>query len=226
MNLAGRVFRKLIPRPISYPLTCFKILEFDYGHFITTLKWTSIDDKGDPIPWYTYPAIEYIKQLDFSEKEVFEYGSGNSSLFWAKRARHITSIEHDSKWFEQISKSNLRNLDVKLLEDKDDYINSIDVHDNLDVIIIDGIYRKECAEKALTKLGKGGMIILDNSDKYINVPKVLRESGLIQIDMSGFGPINFYTWTTSLFVHRDFEFSYLQDTQFPSPSGSLKEHVN
>ena len=29
------------------------------------------DRDGNPIPWYTYPAIEYISQFDYSEKEIF-----------------------------------------------------------------------------------------------------------------------------------------------------------
>lgn len=59
----------------------------------------SIDEKvcadkdGNPIPWYTYPAIEYLSQFDYGGKRVFEYGCGYSSLFWAERAAKVISIE-------------------------------------------------------------------------------------------------------------------------------------
>ena len=41
----------------------------------------SIDEKicadrdGNPIPWYTYPAIEYLSQFDYSDKKIFERGA-------------------------------------------------------------------------------------------------------------------------------------------------------
>ena len=35
-----------------------------------------LDKDGNPIPWYTYPAIEYLSQFDYSDKEIFEYGCG------------------------------------------------------------------------------------------------------------------------------------------------------
>ncbi|HAJ60076.1 MAG TPA: hypothetical protein DCP31_13105, partial [Cyanobacteria bacterium UBA8543] len=71
-----------------------------------------------------------------------------------------------------------------------------------DLIIIDGEDRLACAQMAVQCLEKGGLIILDNSDWYPDTSKFLRESGLIQVDFTGMGPINYYTWTTSLFMDR------------------------
>ena len=46
------------------------------------------------------------------------------------------------------------------------------------------------------------MLILDNSDRYPNKLKFLKEKlGWMQIDFHGFGPINSYTWTTSIFIN-------------------------
>mgnify|MGYP000216046892 CR=1 FL=1 len=65
----------------------------------------SIDEKvcadkdGTPIPWYTYPAIEYLSQFDYGGKRVFEYGCGYSSLFLAERAAKVISIEDNPEWF-------------------------------------------------------------------------------------------------------------------------------
>src|SRR5688572_10403591 len=57
---------------------------------------TSSGCSGQPIPWYTYPAIEFIRQLDFSQSTVFEYGSGNSTMFWAASAARVISVEEDA----------------------------------------------------------------------------------------------------------------------------------
>ena len=35
-----------------------------------------LDKEGNPIPWYTYPAIEYLSQFDYQDKKIFEFGCG------------------------------------------------------------------------------------------------------------------------------------------------------
>ena len=88
----------------------------------------SIDEKvcedrdGNPIPWYTYPAIEYLAQFDYSDKKIFEYGCGNSSLFWAARAESVTSIEDNPEWFAKWEKEFDRaNLDVRWRDEGEAY---------------------------------------------------------------------------------------------------------
>ncbi|MGP1383596.1 MAG: hypothetical protein ACTS2F_08550 [Thainema sp.] len=226
MSLLGKIFRKVTPRAIGTALTNFKILQIDYGQLRTVCRWTCVDAQNKPIPWYTYPAIDYLKQLNFSDKKVFEYGSGNSSFFWADRAKEVISIEHNPSWFKSISKHCPNNLNILLLEDKEDYISAIEKHADLDVIIIDGLYRKECALKAIAKLKEGGLIILDNSDWHVYTAQALRDADLIQVDMTGFGPINFYTWTTSLFISRKFAVRPCNNVQPLHGPGSLKKHVD
>src|SRR5262245_9536558 len=79
-------------------------------HFADTLggrksheTQAALTANGEPLPWYTYPAIAYLAQLDFSGSDVFEYGSGNSSRYWAQRARTVASVESDPAWFQVIS---------------------------------------------------------------------------------------------------------------------------
>src|SRR5262245_31531933 len=79
-----------------------KILWFSYGHLKSVRAGRSVDAAGRPIPWYTYPAIEYLRQLDLSEKTVFEYGSGNSTLFWAECAARVVTVEDDERWSERL----------------------------------------------------------------------------------------------------------------------------
>ena len=43
-----------------------------YGFFQSRSKQKSIDQEGNPIPWINYSAVGYLKQLDFSDKEIFE----------------------------------------------------------------------------------------------------------------------------------------------------------
>lgn len=197
-------------------------VEIDYGHFLSYEQKMCIDRNGNPIPWYTYSAIEYLEQLDFREKRVYEYGAGNSSIFWAKRAKSVISIENNQDWYLRIQNNQKLNQKIIFIEEEKEYINSILKSKNkYDLIIIDGDFRFACAKAAIKCLEKGGFIILDNSDWYPETSKLIRESGLIQIDFKGMGPINYYNWTTSIFLHRDINLSPRSQVQPESSIGSL-----
>ncbi|MCT7528301.1 hypothetical protein N5T79_04030 [Aliarcobacter cryaerophilus] len=201
----------------------FNSLAIKYGQFNSIKDWECIDGLGKSIPWYTYPAIEYLNNLDFSTKSILEFGSGSSSIFWAKKCLKVTSIEHNKVWYEKVKQNLVLNQTIFFMEDSAEYENFIyKFNTKFDVIIIDGIRRKECAKavvnyiNSLNEIYKEGnyMIILDNSDWYKNTAEILRkELNLIEIDFHGFGPINNYTWTTSIFLSRDFNFDLINNIQ-------------
>jgi hypothetical protein len=201
------------------------VLDQEFGHGETRRQGACIDRNGEPVPWYTYPAIEYLSQLDHGESDLFEFGSGNSTLFWGRRARSVVSVENDPEWHRQVT-GRIAELPVelRLVENLDEYAAAIEAFDGpFDVIVVDGRRRFSCARRAVAKLRPGGLIVLDNADWYPNTAAMLREAGLIQVDMSGFGPINAYTWTTSLFLHRDFRPRPLADRLPTSPLGGLPD---
>lgn len=199
------------------------ILTVDYGRVYSLKRKSSSDADRRSLPWYTYPAIEYINQLDYSDKTVFEWGTGNSTYFWAGKAREVTSVEDDDEWFKKLNRTKPDNVKLVLAKQEAEYINKISQFDkDFDLIIIDGSYRYACAKIASNYLKNTGFIILDNSDWYPNSCKFLRDSGLIQIDFSGFGPFNGYAWCTSLFLTKDFDFKRSYDEIYPI--GGLKEH--
>lgn len=38
----------------------------DTGHFRSALRGNPVSKDGGPVPWYTYPAVDFVAQLDFS----------------------------------------------------------------------------------------------------------------------------------------------------------------
>jgi hypothetical protein len=184
-----------------------------------------VDADGRPIPWYTYPSIEYLRQFDFSQAAVFEYGSGNSSLFWAERAREVVSVEANPAWFDYVSKASSPNQTVLLRKQKNAYVGSLGQQGRLfDVIVIDGEWRLSCAAAAPSALTPGGMIVLDNSDWFPECARLLRAAGLFETDFSGFGPINSYTWTTSLFIQAPGRLQ--QGFRNPAPLGGIAQQAD
>lgn len=179
-----------------------KHIDNEYGHYSSKLAHKAIDKNGDPIPWFTYPAIEWLDNLDLSTKHIFEWGVGHSTLYFSNRCKQIVGVEHDKKWFDHVRNKIGPNSKIFLL-DESKYTQFIsNQNKKFDCIIIDSLDRIGCANEALLNLAEDGFIILDNSDWFPKTCEKLRKSGLIQIDFHGFGPINPYTWTTSAFLKK------------------------
>jgi hypothetical protein len=211
-------FFKMTPFLPENPL--INIFNKHFGHLKSAQLQKPIDADLNELPWFTYPSIEYLSQLDFSDKTFFEWGSGNSSVFFSKRVKSISSVESNENWYK-FGLTRLSSNQKLTLASNEDYANTIKTAaTKYDVIIIDGILRDECTALAPDYLKEGGMIIYDNSERDPLVCKSLRDKGFIEIDFHGIGPINFYAWTTSLFF-KDFNFKP-KDMQPAMPKGGIK----
>lgn len=162
-----------------------------------------VNKETKPIPWYTYPAIEFIENKINSDFQIFEYGSGNSSLWWAERVAKVISIESDASWFDYIKENMPSNVELHLLEGDLEYASAINSYEDryFDVIIVDGINRNQCVEFASTKVKDEGFIIFDNTDdrKHAEGVNKLLESGFVRIDFYGMIPSYLYKNCTSIF---------------------------
>jgi hypothetical protein len=198
----------------------------DYGWLRSLREGRAVDAAGKPIPWFTYPAIDYIRQLDLSEKIVFEWGAGYSTLFWSSRAKSVISVETDPLWYSLLKPQLASNCELILATGEvDQYSSLIQNKNGFDVIVIDGIgeSRAACSRTAITNLRLGGLIILDNSDLWLTSSQILRDSGLIQVDFTGFAPMNAHCHTTSVYFSRDFNIVPLRRHQ---PHKSIAQPVD
>lgn len=199
-KIIDKVFNKVKYTNRNSPVPQLQnILDRKYGHACSIEMKKPLDSNLNPIPWFTYPAIEFLNQFNLSELNVFEWGSGNSSFYFASKCKNIISVEVDIDWFEKNNDYRKKNQ-VFILSDVLNFELEIKNYDvQFDIIIIDSIKRKECIELSIKKIKKEGLIILDNSERHPELCEFLRNEGFTEIDFHGFGPINNYTWTTSLF---------------------------
>lgn len=132
-------------------------------------------------PWLVPDAIRQIEKFLQPDHVGFEWGCGRSTLWFARRTSHITSIEGRRDWFEEVSRQVtldelLDNVDLQLEEVTTEYdfmpdeiaryvgaINQIE-DESLDFILVDGHFRVPCIEHISNKLRSGGMLIVDNTD--------------------------------------------------------------
>jgi len=164
-----------------------------------TLRWIKSLKKDylfdTPCLWLVFDAIDYIEPYVLEGVNVFEYGSGGSTLYWLKKGANVVTIEHDPNW-SKFMKEKIRSnqpIDFRLIrseqiannQDYDpsdpdnyqsywiknmtffEYVSQIDSFpDNyFDIISIDGRARPSCIKHSVSKVKVGGHIILDNSER-------------------------------------------------------------
>lgn len=181
-----------------------------HGYRRSLAAGMAVDAQGKPLPMYTYPAIEYLAQLEFGECEVLEFGSGQSTLWWAQRAGQVTAVEHDDHWVTRLEEAALSNVTCLFAKREDiatgaDYLAVIPAGERFDVIALDGLHYYDCAAAARGLLKPGGLVILDNADFYPATCALLRNQDFLQVDMAGFKPCHGDAQVTSLFFDRDFQ---------------------
>lgn len=204
------------PEQLNKSLRAWRLFKREHGYLRSLVEQQCVDAQGMPIPWYTYPAIEQLSKWDFSKCDVLEYGSGNSTLWWAERARTVTSIESSPEWYRSVRSRAPKNCDVILApvetdrpnaEQVQQYVNIVDSVGAFDVVVIDGVnlpsLRRRCVERSLSHFRTGGLLIVDNSDWLPLTCRDLRDRGFFEIDFCGLGPLNDFAETTSIFFRDD-----------------------
>lgn len=200
-----------LPRERMFEQSVAHIVGDLYGFRDSARLSRPVDAQGNALPLYTYPAIQYLDGLDWRGADVFEFGSGNSTLWWAARARSVTSVENNPGWYADLSArlpdsarlilETTRPLGRAMPQDGQTY----------QVIVVDcGDNRYAAAESAVPRLAENGLIVLDNAEWYPRTAALLRDAGLIEIDFAGFKPCEFHTSITSLFLKPGFR---------PAPKG-------
>ena len=173
----------------------------DTGWLESRFQDLPVDRQGYAVPWITYPSLAFLEPRINAEMSVFEYGSGNSTLWWSSRVRRVVSCEHHRGWYERMAPELPANVDYKHLELTGGYPEAIAQHANeFDVIVIDGRERVKCAYNSLGALKDSGVILWDNSEreKYRPAFDFLAANGFRKLDFWGIGPVESYGWCTSI----------------------------
>ena len=132
-------------------------------------------------PWFVPAAISYIERELHPEFVGFEWGCGRSTFWFARRVRHITSVEGRRVWFNEalrrvINDDLTERVALRLAEvstehdfskaEIERYAGVIDefADSSLDFIVVDGHFRDACISRVGKKLRAGGLLIIDNSE--------------------------------------------------------------
>lgn len=156
------------------------------------------------MPWITYPFIDFITPRLKKGFDIFEYGAGNSTLFYSRYVNSITTVENDKKWFEKLQKvipSKVKLIYKELIYGGEYSKTVISCNKKFHIVIIDGRDRVNCTFNSIGTLKENGVIIFDNSEReeYKKAFDFLANSGFKRIDFWGFSPGFFNKGCTSIF---------------------------
>jgi len=132
-------------------------------------------------PWLPRSANEILDSYLTKSDIGLEFGSGRSTIWFAKRISHLTSVEDNENWVanvrEMLNKTNTQNVDYKFLpndgeEDNGSDVEYVRVIDNfeansLDFCLVDGSFREFCTLNVIEKIHPGGLLIIDNVNWYL-----------------------------------------------------------
>jgi len=178
----------------------FVLMHLEKG-FLDEIGWTAsfkkdvpVDKNGNPIPKLCYSMIFFLKERITINMMIFEFGSGQSTLFFSKLAKKVVTVEHDKNWFERINSQVPDNVDLKFCELKGNppyFRAASDYGENFDVIIIDGRDRVNCVFDSYKALKDEGVVIFDDSyreEKYDKAFSFLKEKGFKTLSFHGISP--------------------------------------
>ena len=158
----------------------------------------SQDQDGNYLPWMTYPFIKYISSKLNDRQIIFEYGSGSSTLFFAKRVKKVVTVESNKKWYEitkqKLFEDKINNVELIYFEDalqNNNYeLFASNYQEKFDLIIIDSLKRFNCATNSLGAIKSDGAIILDDSERknYRKIFEFFLSNNFISKDFPGIAP--------------------------------------
>jgi hypothetical protein len=158
--LRYRAYKMLIRNPNSY---------LHLSGWMQSLRAKRpIDNNGNLIPWMNFPVVSILEERLTQDLNLFEFGSGYSTLFYARKVRAVTSVEYDENWLHIIKSQIPENVKI-IFKEKDvdgDYCRAIvEARDQYDVVIIDGRDRVNCIKQSIPLLSSKGVILLDDSQR-------------------------------------------------------------
>lgn len=173
------------------------------GWFRSLDQGMCVDAAGDPVPWYTYPAIAFLAERVPADARVFEFGIGNSTLWWAAHAAKVTACEGNQQWFDRIAPKMPANTTALFFdESSEDYATAAARRgEPFDILVIDGRQRVASCAASLPLLSDAGVVIWDNAERprYAEGFAMLEAGGFRRLNFWGMGPLNTYEWLTSVF---------------------------
>lgn len=124
--------------------------------------------------WFSHGSLDWVKEQDFSEKDIIMFGGGLGDVWLSKRCKTLVVIERNADWLSSLKRRREFYMAMNLyyvhrpMEDcvgRDEEYMQRDESFEPDIIINDDAYRYEVcvmAEDYFKNKKGGGILITDN----------------------------------------------------------------
>src|SRR5258705_6754658 len=160
-----------------------------FGHWtpryvLNRVRWFFYERRNMDKPWLTQRSIELLSELLLPSDVGIEWGSGRSTTWFARRLKHLTSIEDNKEWYDIVSKrlaeEKLTNVSYHHAPPpgaddnarRSEYVTlcSSIADSSLGFALVDGSAREYCAEAVIPKIAPGGLLVVDNANWFFDHP--------------------------------------------------------
>jgi hypothetical protein len=91
-----------------------------FSFFLHCKMWISeyilkLDTVAAGCMWTSYPLHQFLHSLNLKGKNVLEFGSGGSTVFFLQRKANLVTFEHSEVWIEKLNQSYKHTITGKLI---------------------------------------------------------------------------------------------------------------
>jgi hypothetical protein len=186
----GWLMRPAVARKIATLATEGYLHEVGWMQSMATAR--VVDKNGAPIPWLSYPSVDLLTPRLKKTLNVFEYGAGASTCYFASKVGTVSSVEHDESFAESLRQElpENANLMVRAAGSKAYAEALIETSVKPDIVLVDGVDRERCIQVALEYLPVNAVLILDDAERreYASSVTLLLKHGFRRIEFWGLAP--------------------------------------
>lgn len=132
------------------------------------------------VPWLGFRATRRITGLVEPGTRVLEFGSGFSTVWFAKRGAQVLSIETREEWAVRVRAllAEIPGHRVRILQSEPPYSPELMAGEKFDFVLVDGDGRDSAMATALSVVRPGGYVYLDNADAPLDTHRAARAMAL------------------------------------------------
>ena len=159
------------------------IRTFKPAYFVKRVRQFAFEKRHPDAPWLTPSAVLFLESYLKPADVGFEWGSGRSTVWFARRLGKLVSVEDSRQWYAtvrgQLAEAQVsRKVDYQYIpcecQERDEpaehpYASAARAmaDASLEFALVDGNIRAACMGAILPKIKAGGLLILDNAERYL-----------------------------------------------------------
>lgn len=160
-----------------------RVNHWSFLYFINRFNKFKYELKNPFDPFLNRDVIFFLKKYLNKKDFVVEFGSGRSTLWFSNYCKSILSFESNKQYFNmllsKVEKNHIQNCEIRFCHSLEDYIFAINSLDNnsIDVCLVDSEnYRFEIMINIVSKIRNGGILLIDDANRYFPSDSVSPDS--------------------------------------------------